>query len=457
MDNNNINIEEIMADIRKKIKDEDLTADMLSFEDVPYKKPVQVKAGTLEAADESLRYLNTRYYIQPYKQLQGNPVKVFIKKVLRKMIKFYIEPVVFEQNDFNANTVLTTMSFGDAIGNDAIALKGAISDMGFQTDIYAENIDKRLPNGTAQKIEKLRRVNRDDIILYHKSTGTDLTFKIGDYDCRRVMIYHNITPPEFFRPYSPTAAALTEYGYEGVEYLRDKVEYVMADSAYNKSELVKMGYKCPIDVRPILIRFKDYEQTPDENIMRIFGDGRQNLIFVGRIAPNKKQENVIRAFFCYKKLVPDARLILVGSYLGMENYYERLVRYASALGLGNDVIFTGHIKFSEILAYYRTASAFVCMSEHEGFCVPLAEAMFFRVPIIAYDTSAISDTLGGSGVLLDSNDPVFAAQVIHRVMTDEKLRSAVIEGQTKRLAAFSYENIRDIFEKQLRNFIGKDR
>ena len=298
--------------------------------------------------------------------------------------------------------ILTTMSFGDAIGNDAIALKGAISDMGFQTDIYAENIDKRLPNGTAQKIEKLRRVNRDDIILYHKSTGTDLTFKIGDYDCRRVMIYHNITPPEFFRPYSPTAAALTEYGYEGVEYLRDKVEYVMADSAYNKSELVKMGYKCPIDVRPILIRFKDYEQTPDENIMRIFGD-------------------------------------------------------ASALGLGNDVIFTGHIKFSEILAYYRTASAFVCMSEHEGFCVPLAEAMFFRVPIIAYDTSAISDTLGGSGVLLDSNDPVFAAQVIHRVMTDEKLRSAVIEGQTKRLAAFSYENIRDIFEKQLRNFIGKDR
>ena len=112
MDNNNINIEEIMADIRKKIKDENLTADMLSFEDVPYKKPVQVKAGTLEAADESLRYLNTRYYIQPYKQLQGNPVKVFIKKVLRKMIKFYIEPVVFEQNDFNANTVvvLNTLS-----------------------------------------------------------------------------------------------------------------------------------------------------------------------------------------------------------------------------------------------------------------------------------------------------------------------------------------------------------
>jgi len=351
--------------------------------------------------------------------------------------------------------LLPTMSFGDAIGNDTIALSGALKDMGFKTEIYAENIDKRLPGGTAQKIDKLKNVSRDDIILYHKSTGTDLTFKIAEYDCRRVMIYHNITPPEFFRPYSATATTLTEYGYEGVDFLKDKVEYVMADSAYNRSELLKMGYKCPIDVRPILIRFKDYEQAPDEEIMRKFSDGRQNLIFVGRIAPNKKQENVIRAFYCYKKLVPDARLILVGSYMGMENYYERLVKYANALGLGDDVIFTGHIKFSEILAYYRTASAFVCMSEHEGFCVPLAEAMFFRVPIIAYDTSAISDTLGGSGILLDSNEPVFAAHVIHRVMTDSKLREAVIEGQTKRLEDFSYNHIRDIFEKQIKGFIGK--
>ena len=349
--------------------------------------------------------------------------------------------------------LLPTMSFGDAIGNDTIALKGAISDMGFQTEIYAENIDKRLPSGTAQKIEKLRSVSRDDIILYHKSTGTDLTFKIGDYDCRRIMVYHNITPPEFFRPYSIAATTLTEYGYEGVDFLKDKVDHVLADSAYNKSELVKMGYTCPIDVRPILIKFSDYEQAPDEEIMKKFGDGRHNLIFVGRIAPNKKQENVIRAFYQYKKLDPQARLILVGSYLGMENYYERLVRYTAALGLRDDVIFTGHIKFSEILAYYRTASAFVCMSEHEGFCVPLAEAMFFHVPIIAYDTSAISDTLGGSGVLLDSNDPVFVSRVIHRLMTDSELRSSVIEGQNRRLEDFSYEHIRDIFEKQLRGFI----
>ena len=353
--------------------------------------------------------------------------------------------------------ILTTMSFGDAIGNDTIALKGAIADMGYTSEIYAENVDKRLPSDTAKNISRLKDLKKDDILIYHKSTGTDLTFKIDKLPCRKIMIYHNITPPEFFRPYSTAAATLTEYGYKGVEHLRDKVEYCLADSAYNRSELIRMGYTCPIDVRPILIRFEDYKQAPAKNILSKYGDGKRNLIFVGRIAPNKKQENVIRAFYQYKRLDPDSRLILVGSYSGMENYYERLVKYADALGLADDVIFTGHIKFNEILAYYRLADAFVCMSEHEGFCVPLAEAMFFDVPIIAYDTSAIGDTLGGCGVLLDSNDPVFAARVIRRVLTDEPLKKQIIEGQRRRLEDFSYDRIRDIFGKQLKDFIAAEK
>lgn len=349
--------------------------------------------------------------------------------------------------------LLPTLSFGDAIGNDTIALKGVISEMGYDTDIYAENIDKRLPEGIAQKADKLRDLKKDDVLIYHKSTGTDLTFKIDNYKCRRIMVYHNVTPPEFFRPYNTAATQLTELGYKGVEYLRDKIDYVLAVSAYNRSELVKMGYTCPMDIRPILIKFDDYRQTPDEATIKKYSDGKKNLVFVGRIAPNKKQENVIRAFYCYKKLNPESRLILVGSSTGMENYYERLKKYANALGIGDDVIFPGHIKFSEILAYYRLADAFVCMSEHEGFCVPLVEAMFFDVPVIAYDTSAISDTLGGSGVLLDNNDPVFAAAVIDRVLTDEKLRESIIEGQRRRLEDFSYERIKATFEKELTDFI----
>lgn len=353
--------------------------------------------------------------------------------------------------------LLTTLSFGDAVGNDTIALGGAISAMGYETAIYAENIDARLPKNTAYNISKLKNVSKDDIIIYHKSTGTDLSFKLEQYKCRKIMIYHNVTPPEFFRPYSTAATALTEYGYEGIKHLNDKVDYCLADSNYNKSELIKMGYTCPIDVRPILIPFEDYKKAPDEAIIRRYtADGWTNIVFVGRIAPNKKQENLIRAFYQYKKINPKSRLILVGSYSGMENYYERLKKYAAALGL-KDVIFTGHIRFNEILAYYKAADVFLCMSEHEGFCVPLVEAMFFEVPIIAYNTSAIADTLGGSGILLDSNDPVFAAGVIDHLVNDSVLRKFVIEKQNERLRDFSYEKISAAFEKYLKDFIGKRR
>ena len=129
------------------------------------------------------------------------------------------------------------------------------------------------------------------------------------------------------------------------------------------------------------------------------------------------------------------------------------MKYVKALGLSDDVIFTGHIKFSEILAYYHIADAFLCMSEHEGLCVPLVESMFFGVPIIAYNTSAIGETLGGSGILLDDNDPVFTAAVMDRLLTDDKLRESVIEGQRKRLEYFSYERLSNIFETKLKAFI----
>lgn len=351
--------------------------------------------------------------------------------------------------------LLTTISFGDAVSNDTIALKGAIEEMGFKTEIYAENIDSRLPKNTAEPVEKIKKLNKDDVMIYHKSTGTDLSFKLDHYKCRKIMVYHNVTPPEFFRPYNLSSSALTEYGLEGVKYLKDKVDYCLAVSAFNKSNLIDMGYKCPIDIRPILIPFDDYKKEPDKEIIKKYTeDGWTNIVFVGRIAPNKRHENLIRTFYQYKKINPKSRLILVGSYSGMENYYERLQKYVNALGL-EDVIFTGHIKFNQILAWYRAADIFLCMSEHEGFCVPLVEAMFFDVPIVAYDTSAIADTLGGSGMLLNDNDPLFAAMVIDRLVTDEELRKSVLEKQRKRLDDFKYEKIKTMFQEYLTKFIGK--
>lgn len=350
--------------------------------------------------------------------------------------------------------VMPTVSFGDAVSNDARAIRKVISEMGYDTGIYAENIDSRLKDPFIHKLSKLPSLKSNDIVIFNHSTGTDLCYKLEKMGGRKMMIYHNITPPEFFEPYSPISAKLTAYGYEGTEHLSDKIDYVMAVSEYNASELRRMGYGCEMFIRPILIPFDDYKKEPDKDILENYrGDGYKNIVFVGRIAPNKKQEDIIATFAYYKKHIePKSRLILVGSDGGMERYSSALKRYASAL-MTDDIIFTGQVSFSKILAYYRVADAFLCMSEHEGFGVPLAEAMFFDVPIMAFDSSAIAETLGGSGVLFREKDPIFCAMLLDRVLKDEKLRGQLIDSQRRRLADFEYSVIRERFIEGLNRFI----
>ncbi len=350
--------------------------------------------------------------------------------------------------------IMPTVSFGDAVSNDAIAISKVISEMGYKTAIYAENIDQRLKCNDIHGYSKLPQLSDDDIVIFNHSTGTDICYDIEKLGGRKMMIYHNITPPRFFDKYSPVSVELTKKGYEGTKYLSDKIEYVMAVSEYNATDLKNMGYSCPMYIRPILIPFEDYAKEPDKDIIaRYSDDGYTNIVFVGRIAPNKKQEDIIKAFAYYKKHInPKSRLILVGNSSGMEKYDKALKDYVDALML-EDVIFTGHISFKAILAYYRIADVFLCMSEHEGFCVPLVEAMYFNVPIIAYNSSAIPDTLGGSGILINDKDPVFTAFLIDRLVNDEQLRSEVIEGQNERLKDFSYEKVRECFIKGLNNFI----
>lgn len=349
--------------------------------------------------------------------------------------------------------LLTTVSFGDAVSNDALAIRRLFSAEGIDTAIYAENVDPRLPKGTARPVEDLPKLKKDDLLIYHLSTGTRLNFEIDGYPCRKVMIWHNITPPAYFAPYSKDAEKLCEYGLQGMIHLKDAFEKVIADSEFNRQNLLDAGYTCPIDVIPIRIPFEDYRQEPDAETLAKYSDGRTNLLFVGRIAPNKKQEDLIRAFDCYRRTWdPEARLILIGSDLGMEAYRERLERYIHLLGAEN-ILFPGHISFRQILAFYRAASAFVCMSEHEGFCVPLTEAMSFDLPIIARDMCAVPYTLGNAGILLDSDDPATAAAAIHRVMTDQTLRESLIAAGRKRLEDFGWERVSGQLRESLKEYI----
>lgn len=351
--------------------------------------------------------------------------------------------------------LLPTISYGDAVGNDTVQLHNLFISWGYDTKIYAENIDSRINPDIVAHYSKLPKLNENDIILYHFSTGSDVMKEILEKQfCKKIMIYHNITPSQFFIPYSNVITGLVSSGRSDLKKMVNLFDCCIADSEFNKMDLIEAGYSCPIEVLPILVPFKDYDQKPNQDIIKEYSDdGWINILFVGRISPNKKQEDIIKIFNYYKKnLNNKSRLFIVGNYEGMELYYERLRKYASVLGLGEkDVIFTGHTSFDKILAYYSIADVFVCMSEHEGFCVPLLEAMKFNVPIIAYEAAAVPDTLGLAGIIVDTKDSVTVAYLIEGLVNDKVLCDIIIKGQLDKLEEYSYREVelkaKNIFNK----------
>ena len=349
--------------------------------------------------------------------------------------------------------LLPTLSRGDAIGNEAVAIREMLKDAGYETGIYAERVDPRLPEGTGYTYDRMPALTQEDILLYHLSTGSRLNRLMPSFGGRKVIRYHNITPPEFFKPYSPRAYKLGKRGYEEMRFLAGRAERVIAVSGYNRDQLRENGYTCPIDVCPILIPYTDYDREPDPAVMAESREtGLTNLLFVGRIAPNKKQEDVVRAFYCYRRRYNvQSRLILAGNPAGMQRYDERLKAYVSELGLDGSVVFTGHISFPELLARYRTADVFVCMSEHEGFCIPVVEAMHFSLPVIAYQSSAVPETLGRGGICTPDKDGPVVAAIMDRVIQDTQLREAMRLEQRKILDQLRHapERMWDILEKNI--------
>lgn len=354
--------------------------------------------------------------------------------------------------------LVPNMHYGDAVGGDILALDGALRDAGFDATIYAIVIDSRIDSGRVHSVSEMPEPEPDDIVVYHMATGCrPIRDMLTRFSCRKVMIYHNMTPPSFFEEYSDRFVTAAQNGYDDLEAMKDTFECCIAVSRYNRDCLRQAGYRCPIPVLPVIVPFADYEAEPDKDIVsRYGGDGWVNLIFVGRVVPNKKQEDIIRAYVTYKQRYNEkSRLFIVGNYAGMEDYYLRLQHYVSKIG-ADDVRFTGHIPFSSILAYYRVADVFISMSEHEGFCVPLIEAMKFDVPIVAYAAAAIPETLGGAGMIFAKKDYARVAAAIDVLVTNRELCDRVLASQRRRLADFSYENISRRAEKIFTGLVGKN-
>jgi glycosyltransferase involved in cell wall biosynthesis len=247
------------------------------------------------------------------------------------------------------------------------------------------------------------------------------------------LVYHNITPPEYFIGVHKDLVKLCFRGRRELTAYVDRCALALGDSEYNRAELETLGFR-ETGVLPVVPDFSHLDVTPDRALASGFDDEWTNVMFVGRVIPNKKFEDVIRAFHAYRtRHNPRSRLLLVGSYSGFERYLAMLHGLVARLGTP-DVHFLGHVSNEELSALYDVADLFLCASEHEGFCVPLIEAFYKGVPVVAYAATAVPATMDGGGVLYDVKDPACVARLMETVLDDPDLERAVIASQDAALA-----------------------
>jgi glycosyltransferase involved in cell wall biosynthesis len=334
----------------------------------------------------------------------------------------------------------TSLSYGDAISDEMIEIQKVLREKGHRSEIFTRFFHPRTAGERQDYREYKKFSSPENVVIFHFSIGSPVSkmfFRVPD---KKIMIYHNITPHEFF---VDSHRILARECYKGRLELRlfvGKVDLALGDSEFNRQELEAAGYS-RTGVLPILLDFSKFDGKGDPVTQRLFADDKTNLLFVGRSIPNKKFEDIIKTYYFYKKYFnPDSRLILAGEYRGIERYFSGLQELVQKLAL-RDVHFTGHIEFPELLACYDAADIYLSLSEHEGFGVPILEAFYKRIPVIGYRAGAVGETMNGGGVLLLQKDFIRVAALIDALMSDKTTRQAVIEGQLKALKKFSRENI----------------
>lgn len=325
---------------------------------------------------------------------------------------------------------------GDAIGDSARRVRDLLRRLGHDSELFALTIDDDL-KGDVRAFEDAS-ARRGDLTIFHYALPSPMTAAFASLDGGRILQYHNVTPAAYFAPYDPALFRLASLGRAELATLVGRVDLALGDSEFNRQELAQLGF-APTGVFPIAVdtsRVTSGARRPA--LEQILEDGLVNFLFVGRIAPNKKIEDHIRLAEHYKRYV-DAyyRFIFVGRTDVVPRYYATIRALMSEYRLLNDrFIFTGPVPDEELAVYYRHAAAYISLSEHEGFCVPLVEAMAADVPVLAYAAAAVPDTLGGAGVTFAPKDLELAAELLGELAFDDEVRAAVIAGQRRRLADF---------------------
>ena len=326
---------------------------------------------------------------------------------------------------------------GDAVGDSARRVRDLLRARGFDSNIYALSIDDNLRDDVLPFDHVSSHAG--DATILHFAVPSIMSTKLTQLKSRTIIQYHNITPAYFFAPYDSGIFRIAALGREELKTLVGHVDVALGDSEYNRQELATLGFTST-GVMPIIVDTERITGSPGEPALEetLLGDGLANILFVGRIVPNKKIEDIIRLAEHYKRYVDtDYRFIFVGRTDAVPRYYDTILALIAEYQMPKDrFIFTGTVTESALATYYRASSAYISLSEHEGFCVPLVEAMSADLPILAFGATAIPETLGGAGICFSPKDLEYAAEMLGLLVYDEAVRSKVIAGQQSRVANF---------------------
>jgi L-malate glycosyltransferase len=324
--------------------------------------------------------------------------------------------------------VLATLGYGDAIGHEVLGIQRVLRSAGYESEIFVETADHRLEPQTRDYRELVDYSHPDNLLLHHFSLGSKASRTAYALPDRMALIYHNITPPEYFIGVHRTLARQTFRGRRELRAYRDRCDLAMGDSEFNREDLAALGFPRTA-VLPVVPDFSHLDREPNWLAAGEFDDEWTNIVFVGRMIANKKIEDLIRWFHAYHTVFnARSRLLLIGAQTQFERYVASLHQLVATLGTPH-VHFVGHVTDEELVALYEVADLFLCASEHEGFCVPLVEAFYKQVPVLAYAATAVPSTMDGAGVLFEDRRPLHVARLIDAIVADAALQDRIVDGQ----------------------------
>ncbi|MGD0875614.1 MAG: glycosyltransferase family 4 protein [Acidimicrobiales bacterium] len=340
----------------------------------------------------------------------------------------------------------------DAVSHHTLEAQRVLHSMGFVSEIYACSMGP----GLAGRVHPLSDLPRDTSerqwVCYQASIGSPAADTVGSHPGLKLIDYHNISPSELIERWMPHLGEEVRLGRRQLAELAPVAELGFADSEFNRAELEQAGCRHTM-VAPLMVDTANFYSPPDQRVVDRFEAARlrggHDWLFVGQMLPHKAHHDVIKALACARKMFdPEARLHLVGRE-SCRAYADALRRFVSALGLTGAVEFVGSISPSELSAYYASADVFVCCSDHEGFCVPLLEAMHHRLPIVAYGVTAVPETLLDAGIVLPSKSPALVAAAVQRVLTDHGLCDSLVAAGLRRSRSFTLEGARRAFARAI--------